>query len=157
MEKGTVPAKKRNRQNWRYFTRLQAANTWLVRFSSLTPWLLLANRHRRNQQHKSTDLGHIYHQKRPVYFNTLCGRRDHFYWFREEFSTPTEWLLNPEIKLKFKRYFGLFYFFVPSGIPLQSSTDTEEANKLIGVEKKTNGVRYRNRKLNTINQTSQTK
>ena len=38
------------------FTRPLAANTWLISFSSLTPCLLLASQHCRNQQHKNTRL-----------------------------------------------------------------------------------------------------
>ena len=44
---------------------------------------------------KNTEFGDI---------NPKTGRRNHFIWIHEEFSSPTEWLLNPEIKLRLKRY-----------------------------------------------------
>ena len=49
--------------------------------------------------------------------NTLTGRFNHFICIQEE------WLLNPEIKAKYKRYLHLLYFtlFFFHIIPLQPS------------------------------------
>ena len=43
--------------------------------------------------------------------NTLSGKCNHFIWIQEK-SPPSKWLLNPEIKLKFKRYLGLVSSFL---------------------------------------------
>ena len=98
----------------------------------------------RNKDHTNTDFKLINHRKRLVYFNTLSGRHEHFHWFLEEFSSPTEWLLNQEIKLKLKRYHGLCSSF--------RQEDTEETSELRWVTKKTNRVKYLNPKLTTTNQ-----
>ena len=67
-----------------------------------------------------------------MYFNTLSRRCNHFIWIQEEFSSPTEWLLNPEIKSKFNVCRSIF--FLPSVILMQSSTGR---NAKIVVLKKT--------------------
>ena len=63
---------------------------------------------------KAPQFGLINHRKRLIRFNSLSERRIHFHWIKEEFSSPTEWLLNPEIKLKLKRYLLSSSPFFPS-------------------------------------------
>ena len=61
-----------------------------------------------------------------IYFDTLPERHDTLHWIQEGFPPPTEWLLNPEIKLEFKSYLGLFFPFFRN--ILQPSTDTKEVS-----------------------------
>ena len=85
--------------------------TKVIRFGNLTPCVLLASWLRRNQQDKNTNFGLFYLRKRQIYLSNLSGGRDRFHRFQEEFSSSTKLLLNSEIKLKFKKYFGLFSSF----------------------------------------------
>ena len=99
------------------FTRLLASNTRLIRFSSLNSCLLLASRHA-----EISSIKIISHRKRL------------FPWVSRRISSPKEWLLNTEIKLKLKRYllssFPIFPSFRNSFAPVyRKETKNEDGGK----------------------------
>ena len=97
------------------FTQTLAANTWLIKFSSLTPCLLLASR---NQQFKDAEFGRINHRKRQMNFNALFGRNECSQLVQEDIPRYRVTVWKPKIRLKFKRH---LLYSSPSFSSLQPS------------------------------------
>ena len=88
-----------------------SAHVRLSLILDVRPCLLAAAYIKNTIGHDHNESGLISHQRRLVYLTPCLGDVTLSIGFRKNFS-PTEWLLNPEIKLKFKWYLRLFSSFL---------------------------------------------
>ena len=105
-------------QNKLSFLEPLAANTWLIRFSSLIPCLLLVKWHCQNQQYKNTDFGHINHWKKTSAFQCLIWEKRLYSNSPRKYSQLQSSCMKAPPKVEIQKVSPIFVSFF---LPLQLS------------------------------------